>query len=45
MIIATLIGLLALFSVISILVGSEDTQDPHAYRKDEFPFWLRYGHR
>jgi hypothetical protein len=45
MIIATLVGLLALFSILSILLGTEDTQDPRAFRKDEFPFWLRYGHR
>jgi hypothetical protein len=45
MIIATLIGLLALFSILSILLGSDDPEDPRAYRKDEFPFWLRYGHR
>lgn len=45
MIIATTLGLLALFSLISILLSGEDGQDPQAFRRDEFPFWLRYGHR
>ena len=45
MLLATVIGLLALFSILSIVLGGEDEHDLHAYRRDEFPFWLKYGHR
>ena len=45
MVIATVIGLLALFSILSIVLGGEDGQDLHSYHRDEFPFWLKYGHR
>ena len=45
MVIATIIGLLALFSLITILVSSEDPRDTERYRKTDLPLWVRYGHR
>jgi hypothetical protein len=45
MIIATVIGLLAIFSILSILLSGEDVHVSRGYPKDEFPFWLKYGHR
>jgi len=43
MIIATVIGLLALFSILSILLGGDDASDPRGNGREELPFWLRYG--
>lgn len=44
MVLATGLGLLALFSLISILLGSEDPRRP-ADPRDDILFWLRYGVR
>jgi hypothetical protein len=45
MIIATVIVLLALFSILSILLSGDEASDPRGYGSEEFPFWLKYGHR
>ena len=45
MIIATLIALLALFSLLSILLGSDDGRHRTYPPKDDFPIWLWYGRR
>jgi len=45
MIIATVIGLLALFSILSILLSGDEAADPRGPGKGESPIWLKYGHR
>jgi hypothetical protein len=37
------IGFLALFSILSILLGSEDPRRPDP--RDDIRFWMRYGIR
>lgn len=44
MIIATVFGLLALFSFISILLSSDD-ELPEADPRDQLPTWARFGLR
>ncbi len=44
MVLATGFGLLALFSLISILLGSEDPRQTPDPREDPI-FWLRFGLR
>ncbi len=45
MVIATVLALLALFSLVSILVSAEDPHDRHFDRPDDFSLWYRYGIR
>lgn len=45
MVIATVIGLLALFSILSILLSGDVVSDTQGSGEEEFPFWLKYGHR
>lgn len=44
MILATVLGLLALFSFISILL-SDDDSEPQADPRDSLPVWARFGMR
>jgi hypothetical protein len=44
MIIATVLGLLALFTVVSILLSNDD-ELPEADPRDRLPAWARYGLR
>ncbi len=44
MIVATVLGLLALFSFISILLSGDD-QLPEADPRDTLPIWARFGQR
>ena len=44
MIFATVLGLLALFSFISILL-SDDDSEPQADPRERLPIWARYGMR
>jgi hypothetical protein len=44
MIIATVLGLLALFSFVSILLSGDD-ELPEADPRDRLPVWARYGMR
>lgn len=44
MIIATVIGLLALFSFVSILLSGDD-ELPEADPRDKLPLWARFGLR
>jgi hypothetical protein len=44
MIIATVLGLLALFSFVSILLSGDD-ELPEADPRDRLPVWARYGLR
>ena len=44
MIIATVLGLLSLFSFISILLSGGDSE-PQADPRDSLPTWARYGMR
>jgi hypothetical protein len=43
MLLATVIGLLALFSFVSLLVGSDDV-DSRTDPRDQLPMWARFGH-
>lgn len=45
MVLLTLIGLLALFSLFGILLGSEDPRHAGVDPKSEVKFWMRYGIR
>lgn len=45
MAIATVFGLLALFSLISFALGTEDQQRPGHIPQDEALFLLRFGNR
>ncbi len=45
MVIATVFGLLALFSLISFALGTEDQQHPGKTLDDEAMFLLRFGNR
>ncbi len=45
MVIATVFGLLALFSLISFALGTEDQQRPGHIPQDEAMFLLRFGNR
>jgi hypothetical protein len=44
MIIATVLGLLALFSFVTILLSGDDEQ-PEADPRDQLPTWARFGLR
>ncbi len=44
MILATVLGLLALFSVVSILLSDHDSE-PQADPRERLPIWARYGMR
>jgi hypothetical protein len=44
MILATVLGLLALFSFISILLSGDDSE-PQADPRERLPIWARYGIR
>ncbi len=43
MLIATVIGLLALFSFISLLLTGDDS-DTRTDPRDQLPLWARFGH-
>ena len=45
MVFATLIGLLALFSVISFLLDTDEPRRPGLTPEDEVRFWMRFGAR
>lgn len=45
MIIATVIGLLALFSFVSILLSGDDELPEASDPRDRLPVWARYGLR
>ncbi len=45
MVIATMFGLLALFSLISFALGTEDQHHPGNIHEDEAMFLLRFGNR
>ncbi len=46
MIIPTMLGLIALFAVVSILFSADptDRRDDLADRNGQLPFWIRFGH-
>ena len=44
MILAAVLGLLALFSFISILLSGDDSE-PQVDPRDSLPLWARYGMR
>jgi hypothetical protein len=45
MVLATMIGLLALFSLLSVMLGSEDPRRTGSDPKTELKLWMRYGIR
>jgi len=45
MVLATIIGLLALFSVLSILLGSAEPRQTGRDPDTELKLWMRYGLR
>jgi hypothetical protein len=45
MVLLTIIGLLALFSLLGLLLGSEDPRHPGVDPQSEVKFWMRYGVR
>lgn len=45
MVILTIIGLLALFALFGILLGSEDPRHAGVDPRAEVNFWMRYGVR
>jgi hypothetical protein len=45
MIIPTMLGLIALFAVISIVLSGDDRRDDLVDRNGQLPYWVRYGHR
>ena len=45
MVLVTMLGLLALTSLLGILLGSEDPRQTGADPRSEIKFWMRYGIR
>jgi hypothetical protein len=45
MVLLTIIGLLALFSLLGLLLGSEDPRRNGVDPQSEVKFWMRYGVR
>jgi hypothetical protein len=45
MVLVTLIGLLALFSLLSIMLGAEDPRQAGYDPRSEMKLWMRYGIR
>ncbi|MEA2608143.1 MAG: hypothetical protein QOJ75_386 [Chloroflexota bacterium] len=45
MVIAIIIGLLALFSLISLALGTDDWRERGYSPRDEIIFWMRFGNR
>lgn len=45
MVLVTMIGLLALCSLLGVLLGSEDPRQTGADPRSEVKFWMRYGIR
>ena len=43
MVIAIIIGLLALFSLISFALGTDDWRERRYSPRDEVIFWMRFG--
>ena len=43
MVVAIILGLLALFSLISFALGTDDGRRQANAPRDEIPFWMRFG--
>jgi len=43
MVVAIIIGLLALFSLISFTLGTDDGRQRSSTPRDEVMFWMRFG--